>query len=51
MPRLEELREQWRLHPPPTLLLAAFFGYRPRPREEDAVSELFRLFPTGALKL
>ncbi|HEX3429546.1 MAG TPA: hypothetical protein VHT03_01560 [Rhizomicrobium sp.] len=50
-PRLEALREQWRLHPPPALLLAAFLGYRPKPRDEDAVAELLRLFPTGALKL
>jgi hypothetical protein len=51
VPRLEALREQWRLHPPPALLLAAFLGYRPRPREEDALSELLRLFPGGTLKL
>jgi hypothetical protein len=50
VPRLEALREQWRLHPPATLLLAAFFGYRPRPRDEDVVTELLRLFPTGTLK-
>jgi hypothetical protein len=51
IPRLEALREQWRLHPPPSLLLAAFLGYRPRPREEDALAELLRLFPSGTLKL
>jgi len=51
VPRLEALREEWRLHPPPSLLLAAFLGYRPRPRDEDALAELLRLFPTGALKL
>jgi hypothetical protein len=51
LPRLEALREEWRLHPPPALLLAAFLGYRPRPRHEDVLAELLRLFPTGALKL
>ena len=51
VPRLEALRDQWRLHPPPALLLAAFLGYRPRPREEDALAELLRLFPSGALRL
>jgi len=51
VPRLEALREQWRLHPPPALLLAAFLAYRPRPRDEDALAELLRLFPTGTLKL
>ena len=51
VPRLEALREQWRLHPPPALLLAAYLRYRPRPREEDALAELLRLFPTGALRV
>jgi len=51
VPRLEALREQWRLHPPPQLLIPAWLGYRPRPRDEDALAELLRLFPTGALKL
>ena len=51
IPRLEALREQWRLHPPPQLLMAAWLGYRPRPREEDALAELLRLFPGGRLKL
>lgn len=51
VPRLEALRQEWRLHPPPALLLAGFLGYRPRPRKEDALAELLRLFPTGALKL
>jgi hypothetical protein len=50
VPRLEALREQWRLHPPPALLLAAFLGYRARPRDGDAVAELLRLFPGGTLK-
>ena len=51
VPRLEALREQWRVHPPPHLLFAAWLRYRPRPRDEDALSELLRLFPSGALKL
>jgi hypothetical protein len=51
VPRLEALREQWRLHPPPQLLLAAFLGYRPPPRDDDALAELLHLFPTGTLKL
>ena len=51
MPRLEALREQWRLHPPPQVLFATWLGYRPRPRDEDAVAELLRLFPTGRLRL
>ena len=51
VPRLEALREQWRLHPPPSVLFAAWLGYRPRLHDEDAVAELLRLFPGGALKL
>lgn len=51
VPRLEALREQWRLHPPPAVLLAAWLDYRPPARSEDAVAELLRLFPTGKLKV
>jgi len=51
VPRLEALREQWRLHPPPQLLFAAWLGYRPRPRDEDALAELLRLFPSGTLRV
>lgn len=51
IPRLDALREQWRCHPPPQLLLATWLGYRARPRDEDAVAELLRLFPGGALRL
>jgi hypothetical protein len=51
VPRLEALREQWRLHPPPAVLIAAFLGYHPRPRDEEALAELLRLFPTGRLRV
>lgn len=51
VPRLEALREQWRLNPPPAVLFAAWVGYRPRPRDADAIGELLRLFPTGTLRL
>jgi hypothetical protein len=51
VPRLEALREQWRLHPPPQLLLAALLDFRPRPRDDDALAELLRLFPTGTLRM
>ena len=51
IPRLEALRQQWRLHPPAPALFAAWLGYRPRARDEDAIGELLRVFPTGALKL
>lgn len=49
--RLEALHEQWRLHPPPGVLLAAWLDYRPPARAEDALAELLRLFPTGRLKV
>lgn len=51
VPRLEALHEQWRLHPPPAVLLAAWLDYRPPARSGDAVAELLRLFPTGKLKV
>jgi hypothetical protein len=50
-PRLAALCEEWRKHPPPALLAAASLGYRPRPRDEDALAELIRLFPHGRLRL
>lgn len=51
VPRLEALRAEWRKHPPAALLLAAWLGYRPRPRDADAIEELMRLFPSGRLRL
>jgi hypothetical protein len=50
-PRLIAMREEWRKHPPLALLAAAWLGYRPRPREDDALAELLRLFPDGRLRL
>jgi hypothetical protein len=49
--RLEAMREQWRKHPPLPVLAAAWLGYRPRPRGNDALEELMRLFPDGRLRL
>ena len=51
IPRLEALRAEWRKHPPAALLLAAWLGYRPRPRDAEAVEELMRFFPSGQLRL
>lgn len=50
-PRLRAMREEWRLHPPMQVLAAAWLGYKPRPRGEDAVAELMRVFPGGKLSL
>ncbi|HEY3778769.1 MAG TPA: hypothetical protein VGL35_11995 [Rhizomicrobium sp.] len=50
-PRLAAMREQWRRHPPLAVLAAAWLRYRPRPRDEDALAELLRLFPNGQLRL
>jgi hypothetical protein len=51
IPRLEAMNEEWRLHPPVAALIAAYLGYKPKPRNSDAVEELLRLFPTGKLRL
>lgn len=48
-PRLRAMREEWRSHPPLAVLAAGWLGYRPKPRDADAVEELMRLFPTGRL--
>lgn len=49
--RLRAMREEWRKHPPLPLLAAAWLGYRPPARTEDAADELLRLFPDGKLRL
>ena len=51
VPRLEAMNEEWRLHPPAAVLIAGFLGYKPRPRNLDAIEELMRLFPSGNLRL
>jgi hypothetical protein len=48
-PRFEAMQEEWRKHPPVALLAAGWLGYRPKPRNADAVEVLMRLFPTGRL--
>jgi hypothetical protein len=50
-PRLKAMQEEWRIHPPVAALVAAYLGYKPKPRELDAVEELMRLFPNGHLRL
>jgi hypothetical protein len=50
-PRLDAMREEWRKHPPLSLLVAGALGYRPRPRNADPLEELLRLFPNGKLRL
>ena len=49
--RLEAMYAEWRLRPPPAVLLAGYLGYRPKPRALGAVEELVRLFPAGKLQL
>jgi hypothetical protein len=51
VPRLEAMREEWRRHPPLPLLAAAWLGYKPRPRDDEALEELMRLFPSGQLRV
>lgn len=49
--RLDAMREEWRKHPPPAVLAAAWLGYRPRPRGEEALAQLMQMFPHGKLRL
>lgn len=51
VPRLEAMMEEWRKHPPLALLYAGYHGYKPRPRDAEALEELLRLFPHGKLRL
>lgn len=48
-PRLAAMQEEWRKHPPLSVLAAGWLGFKPKPRDGDAVEELMRLFPTGRL--
>lgn len=50
-PRMRAMQEEWRKNPPLAALAASWLGYKPKPRNEDAVEELMRMFPTGELKL
>ncbi|HLY04272.1 MAG TPA: hypothetical protein VKR31_00845 [Rhizomicrobium sp.] len=47
--RFEAMAEEWRQRPPLVTLISAFLGYKPPPTEEEAISELFRLFPSGKI--
>lgn len=51
VPRLEAMREEWRLHPPVAVLAAGYLGYKPKPRADEALEQLMRLFPSGQLRL
>jgi hypothetical protein len=51
VPRIEAMQEEWRLHPPVGVLVAGFLGYKPRPRDTEAIEQLMRLFPGGRLRL
>ena len=51
IPRLEAMNEEWRRHPPAAVLVASFLGYKPKPRDLDAIGELMRIFPSGNLRL
>jgi hypothetical protein len=48
-PRIEAMYEQWRKHPPMSVLYGALHGYKPRACGTDAVAELMRMFPSGKL--
>jgi hypothetical protein len=48
-PRLKAMREEWHLHPPLAVLAAGWLGYKPTAHNEEALSELLRLFPSGKL--
>ncbi|HTT84966.1 MAG TPA: hypothetical protein VMF67_15930 [Rhizomicrobium sp.] len=48
-PRLDAMLEEWRKHPPLAVLAAHWLGYKPKPRDAEAIEELMRLFPTGKI--
>ena len=49
--RLDAMHQEWRRHPPVAMLISGWLGYRPKPRDADAIEELMRLFPSGRLRL
>ena len=49
-PRIEAMYEQWRKHPPAAVLAAGRWGYKPRPRDEEALEQLLAIFPDGNLR-
>lgn len=53
-PRYEAMMEEWRQRPPVALLVAGYLQFKPRPKpmtDEEAIMELFRLFPTGEMRV
>lgn len=50
MPFLDALRQAWSEYPPLRRLLAAFLGYRPRPRPSKNYEELLAMFPGGTIR-
>jgi len=50
VPFLEGLQRAWAECPPLRRLLAASFGYRPKPRPSKNYHELLAMFPGGAIK-
>jgi hypothetical protein len=49
--RLEAMTQEWRLHPPAAVLVAGYLGYKPKPRDAEAIEQLMHLFPNGQLRL
>jgi hypothetical protein len=50
LPFLEHLRRAWADCPPLRRLLAAHFGYKPRPRASKNYHDLLAMFPNGMIK-
>ena len=50
IPFLEALRQAWADCPPLRRLLAAYLGYKPRPRPSKNYHELLAMFPGGRIK-
>ncbi len=50
LPFLEELRRAWSECPPLRRMVAAYLGYRPRPKPSNNYHELLAMFPTGAIR-
>ncbi len=50
IPFLEALRGAWAECPPLRRLLAAWLGFKPKPRPSKNFNELLAMFPGGAIK-
>jgi hypothetical protein len=47
---LDDLHRAWADYPPLRRMMAAYLGYKPRPKPTKQYHELLAMFPSGAIR-